>query len=448
MIRSFSPNAKRYLAFTAFNAVAWNAFSLTFNLYVHSLGYRQDFIGLLNGLPSIVILICGLPIGMAAERYGYLRFLVAGCILNALAALGMGLSSARFGLLAFAVLGGIGASLSWVIGAPMLMTLSTKEERVFLFAVQAAVMTGMGFLGNLMAGALPEVAAGMMGTVSTATAPLRLSYLVGASFNLLAVLPILRMTQVKGNGGGGPSAVGAPGWRRSLPASWGEFRLFVKLLGPSALISFGAGAMVVFFQLFFNLRFNLSPGKIGPLFAFSALVTGAATLVSPILAKRLGKVRTVVATQMASIPFLLLLAYSYNLAAVTTAYYVRNALMNMSSPVQQTFVLEQVQEGQRATLTSLSAMLGSLGRAGLGPIVSGYLQVKSGFTPAFTMTTVCYVISTGMFYLFFRRAELLPGRGLRASRGLDERPDGVKHGLEPRARGGFEGPGSRAGESP
>lgn len=421
-IRSFSPNAKRYLVFTAFNAVAWNAFSISFNLYVHSLGYQQDFIGLLNGLPSIVILIFGLPIGMIADRYGYLRFLIAGSILSALAAVGMGLSSSRFGLLAFSLFGGLGGALSWVIGAPMLMAISTPKERVILFSVQSALMMGAGFAGSLMAGFLPEVAGRLMGVSSTSTAPLRLAYLVGASCNLLAVLPILRMTQVKGNGPAATPAGGAKGWRASLPTNWEDARLFLKLLGPSALISFGAGAMVVFFQLFFNMRFGLTPGQIGPLFALSALVTGVSTLVSPILAKRLGKVRTVVLTQLASIPFLLLLAYSYYFPAVAVAYYIRNALMNMSSPLQQVFALEQVKEGQRATLTSLGAMLGNLGRGGVGPIVSGYLQVKSGFSLAFTMTTVCYVVATALYFWFFRKAEPAPWRAGRSGPGAGAAP--------------------------
>lgn len=412
MIREFSPNARRYLVFTALNSVSWSTFSLSFNLYIHSLGYQQDFIGLLNGLPSIVILALGLPIGMAADRYGYLRFLVAGSALSAAASVGLGLNSARSALLGFSVLGGLGGAMSWVIGAPMLMAISTKEERVFLFSVQSALMMGAGFVGSLMAGAMPEMLAGLYGVASTATSPLRFTYLTGASFNLLAVIPILRMTQVK-NG----AAVAAGERPRPLPSSWAELGLFLKLLGPSALISFGAGAMVVFFQLFFNLRFHLNPGRIGVLFALSSVVTAAATLVSPIVARRLGRVRTIVWTQLASIPFLLLLAYSFYLPAVVGAYYVRSALMNMAGPLQTTFGLEQVRDDQRATLTSLNAMLGSLGRGGLGPIVSGYLQVRSGFSLAFTMTTVCYVVGSLLFYGFFRNAERLPGSAPRGVAG-------------------------------
>jgi len=356
MVHAFSPNARRFLAFTALTAISWSNFNLTFNLYIHSMGYHQDFIGLLNGLPSVVILVLGLPIGMAADRYGYLRFLIAGSILGSLAFLGLGLSSGRLALLAFSLFGGLAGALSWVIGAPMMMAISTKEDRIFLFSVQSALMMGAGFLGSILAGAMPEILAGVLRTDAASTLPLRLSYLFGASFNVLAIIPVLGMSQVKNAGG---AAKGSP--VRTLPSTWAEASLFAKLLGPSALIAFGAGAMVVFFQLFFKLRFGLNPGSIGVLFAFASIVTAVATLVSPVMATRLGR---------------------------------------------------QVKEGQRATLTSLHAMLGSLGRGGLGPIVSGYLQVKSGFSLAFTMTAVCYILGTLLFFAFFRNAEKPPVRGV------------------------------------
>jgi len=408
MVRGFNPDARRFLAFTGLNAIAWNSYNLVFNLYVHSLGYQQDFIGILNGLPFLVILILGLPIGMAADRYGYRQFLLVGAVMAAISGVGLGLSSSPSALVLFCVFRGLAGSMSWVIGPPMLMAISTDEERVYLFSVQSALMMGAGFIGSLLAGAAPEVIGAHLGVDSASTLPLRITYLAGASVNVLAILPIWGLSRQKSSDR--PAAA-----RRPLPTSPEEFKLFGKLLLPTMLISFGAGAMVVFFQLFFKLRFGLNPGSIGVLFAFSAVVTAGATLIAPLLAKRLGKVRTVVVTELVSIPFLLILAWSLSFPTVVVAYYARSALMNMAGPIQQMFALEQVKKDQRATLTSLNAMLGSLGRGGLGPIISGYIQVRSGFSAAFTMTTVCYIIGSSLFFLFFRNAERAPGRRDRAA---------------------------------
>ncbi|HEY8498585.1 MAG TPA: MFS transporter, partial [Limnochordales bacterium] len=149
----------------------------------------------------------------------------------------------------------------------------------------------------------------------------------------------------------------------------------------------------------------LEPGQIGVIFAFTSILNGAASLLTPPLARRIGKVRTVVATQLASIPFLLVLTFSYDLRWATVAYYARSALMNMGGPVSMAFALERVAPHRRATLSSLEAMLGSLGRGGLGPVVSGLLQVRGGFEPAFSLTTACYVVATALYWWFFKEAE-------------------------------------------
>jgi len=412
-VAHLGPMAWRFLLFTTFSSISFSMYNLNFNLYLYALGFKQDFIGFLNGLPSLAILVLGLPIGLWADRFGYLRFLVAGAILNALAAFGLAVSSSALLLLSFSLLSGVAGAMSWVVGAPFLMSISRPEDRVYLFAVNSAIMLGTGFLGSLLAGAVPEVLAAHWGSVSTGIWPLRGALLVNFFFAFLGTVALLGL---KNTGAVAKPSPAVPKTANPLPRTWAELLLFLRLLAPQALVALGAGAMVSFFQLFFNLRFGLEPGKIGPIFAFSSVATMVATLIAPLLANRLGKVRTIVLTELLSIPFLLVLAYSHHLPVVIMAFYFRGALMNMAGPVQQTFILEQVEEGQRATLTSLGAMLGGLGRGGLGPIISGYLQVISGFSLAFTFTTACYIVGALLFWYLFRHNDDGPSVGATSLR--------------------------------
>ena len=103
-----------------------------------------------------------------------------------------------------------------------------------------------------------------------------------------------------------------------------------------------------------------------------------------------------------SIPFLALLGFSPVFGLSAMAYFVRLTLMNMSSPVYQTFVMEQVDADSRAMVASLNSMVNSFGRA-FSPVVSGYLQVNYGFGPPFAGTIILYVIAIGMYYFFFLR---------------------------------------------
>jgi MFS family permease len=110
--------------------------------------------------------------------------------------------------------------------------------------------------------------------------------------------------------------------------------------------------------------------------------------------------RLVIGSQSLSIPFLVLLGFSpwYWLSA--SAYLIRVALMNMSGPVYDTFVMEQVDESARATVASLVSMCWSFGWA-FSPTISGWLQVRYGFTPVVLGTIVTYILAIMLYRRFF-----------------------------------------------
>ena len=130
-------------------------------------------------------------------------------------------------------------------------------------------------------------------------------------------------------------------------------------------------------------------------------------LIAPPLAERMGKIQLVVITQALSIPFLIILGFSPVFWMSALAYYVRLALMNMSSPVYQTFVMEHVEPSARATVASLVSMAWNFGWA-FSPAVSGWLQVNYGFGPPFLGTIFLYTISIFMYWAFFWRGTKNP----------------------------------------
>jgi predicted MFS family arabinose efflux permease len=114
----------------------------------------------------------------------------------------------------------------------------------------------------------------------------------------------------------------------------------------------------------------------------------------------MGKIQLVVVTQALSIPFLFMLGFSPIFALSAMAYYIRLALMNMSGPVYQTFVMERVEPSARATVASLVSMSTNFGWA-FSPIISGWIQVRYGFGPAFVLTIILYMLSIYFYWFFF-----------------------------------------------
>ena len=129
---------------------------------------------------------------------------------------------------------------------------------------------------------------------------------------------------------------------------------------------------------------------------------GVGLIIAPALAERFGKIEVVEGTQALSVPFLIMLGFSPWFGIVLVAYYARTMLMNMSSPIYSTFVMEQVEPDSRGMLASLTSMAWNFGWA-LSPTISGYLQVRHGFGQSFTLTILLYSVAIGMYYLWFLR---------------------------------------------
>jgi len=163
---------------------------------------------------------------------------------------------------------------------------------------------------------------------------------------------------------------------------------------------------VLFMNLFFKETFPISDKVLGVLFAMSSLVTGVATLASPLLADRWGRIRALVLTQLASIPFLLLIGFSGSLWVSSVAFWVRAALMNMGNPLYSAFAMEQVAERERATISGLMGMSWNIGWT-IGPFVSGYMQTQPeiGFQPIFVITCTLYVAAAVLARHFFQETD-------------------------------------------
>jgi MFS family permease len=136
---------------------------------------------------------------------------------------------------------------------------------------------------------------------------------------------------------------------------------------------------------------------------------GLGLLIAPALADRFGKIQVVVFTQGLSIPFLIMLGFAPAFWMSAAAYYIRLALMNMATPVYETFVMEQVDPSSRALVASLTSMAWSFGWA-FSPSISGSLQVSYGFGPPFIGTISLYIVAITMLWIFFWKNKAGPAQ--------------------------------------
>ncbi len=262
-------------------------------------------------------------------------------------------------------------------------------------------------MGNWLGGLLPTWIAAWQGGDPTGTLAYGGSLLMVAAGAGLGILPLFFL-----------SASRHAREDRTLFAPFaylsGQPGVLGRLILPTLVTSIGAGLFMPFMNVFFRYVHHQSDQMIGGLFAWGSLAMGIGLMIAPPLAERMGKIRLVVVTQGLSIPFLVLLGYSPWFGLSALAYYVRLALMNMSGPVYQTFVMERVEPSARAMVASLVAMAGNFGWA-FSPTLSGWLQDHYGFAPVFLITIVLYVASVWMYWGFFERGKVEANTAVEAS---------------------------------
>jgi MFS family permease len=394
-VRLLQGNARLYLASIILFGLGFGVYRLLFNFYILSLGYSEGFLGTLISVNSMAALGSALPAAFVSDLLGRKRSFLLSTVLSALAVIGVITWRHTLSFILMNALFGMSNSLQGVTGGPFMMENSGEEERNYLFSFSFGLQTLAGFMGNSFGGKLPAWMAGLAGVAPTSTTAYAWSLVFTAGTLLLALLPFALLKPVR--------------ITRRIDSVLAPFKfasqnlaLLSKLVGPMLIISFGAGLLIPFLNVFYRSVHGRSDGVIGFLFALGSLSMGVGLLLAPPLADRLGKIQLVVISQSISIPFLFVLGFSPWFEVSAAAYLIRGALMNMSNPIYQAFVLEQVDEDARAMIASLVSMSWNFGWS-FAPQISGWVQEGYGFAPLFFGTAGTYAIATYLSYRFFVR---------------------------------------------
>lgn len=392
-VRAFHPNARLYLLNVIISGAAMGVFRLLFNFYVLSLGYDQALLGQLVTVNSLTSLLAALPSGYLADRLGRKTSLLLSGALVSLTILWMVIWPQAWVLYLANILFGLAQSLGGVTMGPFLMENSGEEERTYLFSFSSGLQMASASVGNWIGGYLPGWVAAWQGAAPTSS----LAY--GGALGAIVVLSALGLLPLALLRTPRPGSAGRSVFAPFAYAA-GHPGLLGRLILPLLLTSVGAGLIMPFMNVFFRQVYGQSDAVIGTLFAWGSLSMGLGLLIAPPLADRMGKIRLVVITQALSIPFLALLGFAPWFWLSATAYYVRVALMNMSGPVYQTFVMERVEPEARAMVASLVSMSWNFGWA-FSPLISGWLQVRSGFLWPYLGTIFLYSVAIYLYWRFF-----------------------------------------------
>ena len=429
--RGFTRDVRIFIASAFLTSAVFGLFFVNFNLYLAARGFSAAVIGLVATATGLTLAAAAVPASILANRLGRRLTMLLGAAACAAALLGLLLLESPLAILGLAILYGVGQQLLSIPVSPFLTENSRAEQRNEVFALHAATFNLSQVIVGLLAGVIVGLlGAGLVGP-SNQVATFHwllvgmLALIAGASVLLVALSDDRRRPDTDAPSVSSPEqlqpAYRAPGLRSRLSRIGihvDDPRLVVKLVMPGFLISIGAGQVLPFLNLYIVGRFSLDLSATNAVFAISALGTMIAILIQPIIARRYGKISSVVLVQGASIPFIIVLGFAPWVWLVIIGMTVRNALMNAANPIFGAFVMERVRPLERATLAATMSMSWSIGWAIGGmyyATVQGTLGFARGYDVNFLTIIVLYSLATSLYWLWFGRAERAERAGARAA---------------------------------
>ena len=396
--RALPRSGRLYLGSEAVAAIAAGAMGAVFNLYVRALGFGAGFLANLLTVTAIGAGIGALVAGRLVDLVGPRRVLLVSSLVTAGGiAVQVTLASVSQAplMLGAGLTTGIGASAYYVAAAPFLARAAGAAPRDDVFSLDTAVALACGAVGTAAAGQASTILSPALGELDA----FRLTLLCAGAVGALS-FPLLVLTSEPRFESSASGASVAPRLRDTGGlVVWFEPTI-ARLVVIAILIAAGAGLFAPYVNLYFVEGLGATPAVYGWLTAAATMTRLGATLAAPWLSARIGLVRAIAFTQLASVPLLLLLGFGPTLAIVAGAFLTRGALMNMAAPLHVSFRMGVVPVALHGTASSAVWLADQITRAG-STWVGGQMIAAVGYRIPYALTAVCYVAASLLYLRWF-----------------------------------------------
>lgn len=361
---------------------------MLYNLYLKQLGYSEGVMGEILFFQGLGTVIVAIPAAIAADYIKLKKVMMAASLVNTCSLVLMTFITDLSFLRVIALFVGAGWTVHFVVASPFFMRNSSAKERTHLFSVNYALDWSAGLVGALIGGYIPRILQHWDIPIVTGY---RVSLLMGAVFALSSIFFYSRIVSKAA------LKIGKINWRKYVQGR--DWRTAVRLCLPQALIGLGAGLVIPFLNIYFSDRFALDSASIGKIFSVGQMFTVIGFLMGPLLAKKFGLIRTVALSQILSIPFFLILAFTGFLPSAIIAFWFRGSLMNMAWPLYNNFAMEKVDPEHHAGTNSLLSLSWNIAWM-FSSFMGGKIIEHHGFIPVMMITIVLYA-SVSLTILFF-----------------------------------------------
>lgn len=384
------------MAARGIRAFAFSYLNVVFAIYLDRLGYTTIMIGVIFTVAYLSGALLTAVWGYLSDRVGRRNILMLLAVLTIVSNLILVYFTGLFYILAAVIIANVGAGGSGGGGSgggpfnpaeeALLAEKCRPDNRNQIFAINSCVGSIMGSLGALASG-LPQFLQEDRGwTDVDSYKPLFILTIAFSVVLLFVYRAINEQYQPRTT-------------ERKMSKSSGVF--ITKMSALAVVDNFGAGMAGALVPYWFFLRFGVELKSLGIIFFASYFLAALSFLSAPVLARKIGVVKTMAFSHaLASMIYLVLpLAPTLSLAAALLVF--RSFFAYMDNPLRASFTMAMVkseERGSAAGVTSLARVV----PFGISPTISTYLMQSVSLTLPLFIGGGLQLINDVAFYLMFR----------------------------------------------
>jgi MFS family permease len=396
MFRNLHHDAKLLMASRGIRAFAFSYLNVVFAIYLDRLGYSTVTVGIIFSVAYISSALLTAVWGYLSDRIGRRSILMLLALLTIISNAILIFFSSLFFILLAVIIANVGAGGSGGGGSgggpfnpveeALLAEKCTPETRNSIFSINSFVGSVMGSLGALGSG-LPQYLQESWGWGSVSSyKPL---FLLTILFSII-LLCVYRSISEQHE----PRKA-----EKKISKQTGVFVTKMSILGM--VDNFGAGMAGALVSYWFFLRYGVELKSLAIVFFASYFLAALSFLSAPIIARRLGVVRTMAFSHGLASLIYLTIPFAPSFALAAALFVTRSYFAYMDNPLRASFTMAMVkseERGSAAGVTSLARVV----PFGISPTIATYLMQSVSLTLPLLIGGGLQLVNDVAFYLMFR----------------------------------------------
>ena len=178
-------------------------------------------------------------------------------------------------------------------------------------------------------------------------------------------------------------------------------KMVLKLSSLFSIDAFGGGFIVqTLLATWFFLRFNTDLASLSIIFSIANVITAISIVLAPVLAKRIGLLKTMVITHIPSNIFLILVPFAPSLLYAAIFLFLRQSISQMDVPTRQSYVNAIIQPEDRASTAAITNTVRTLSSSISPPIATSLIDLGNFVLPFVFGGSIKIVYDVAVYFTF------------------------------------------------